>query len=205
MTGAHYVDYCSKFYPEWDSAKLQQLKGLLGVPFDQKIKHLSRGQRIKLAFLSTLPSRPQVLLLDEPFSGLDVETRSDVGGILRDLARNEGLTSLITTHDVEEVEMLANRLVLLVGGRATVDESMSSFMGRHRKVLVGSREAVSISPDCLRLKPSFDHPCLHEGVIEHFCNDWESVFLRSNPGVSKLEILQMPLRSILLAKMFPVE
>lgn len=205
MTVAQFVEYCSGFYSEWDNARLDALKESLNIPFDRKLKHLSRGQRMKALFLSTLPSHPRILLLDEPFSGLDVETRAQVSGILRKLAKDDGLTSIITTHDVEEVEPLATRLVVLREGRSVVDEPMAAFLSRHRAIVIPSPETQSIPPQELTFKPSSYWPGKHEGWVDCFDDQWESAFRQKHPELSDIQILPMNLRSILVAKSLNIE
>lgn len=78
---------------------------------------LSGGQAQRVAILRAVATRPQLLLLDEPFSALDPATRNDLVGWLRELARELDVTVLLVTHDVDEALSLAQRIVLLDGGR----------------------------------------------------------------------------------------
>ncbi len=134
MTVAQYIDYCAGFYPQWDDGMVGQLVKAFGLPMDGKLKHLSRGQRMKAAVTSVLPAHPKLLLLDEPFSGLDVETRAQLSYLLRNLAKEDGLATVITTHDVEEVEPVASRILILDKGRKRIDEQLAAYLARHRYV-----------------------------------------------------------------------
>jgi len=134
MSVAYFLNYCGKMYPNWDQELCDSLVEAFGLPMQQKIKHLSRGQKMKLAVASTLPCRPKLLLLDEPFSGLDVETRAQLGKLLKKLSQDDGLATIITTHDVEEVEPVANQIAILNQGRLIIDEPLEQFMGRHRRI-----------------------------------------------------------------------
>ena len=71
MTPAQYLAYLRPFYPSWDHEFEKRLIRLFDVPLDRKIGNLSRGQRVKAAFVGALAFHPSLLLLDEPFSGLD--------------------------------------------------------------------------------------------------------------------------------------
>ena len=132
MSIERFLNYCAGFYSDWDHDLCKQLIESFGLNSKQKIKHLSRGQSMKVAVASTLPARPQLLLLDEPFSGLDVETRAQLSDLLKSLAHKDGLAIIITTHDVEEVEPVASRLGILSHGKLCVDEPLQDYLQRHR-------------------------------------------------------------------------
>ena len=132
MSIERFLRYCAGFYSDWDHDLCKRLTESFGLNPKQKIKHLSRGQSMKVAVASTLPARPQLLLLDEPFSGLDVETRAQLSDLLKSLAHKDGLAIIITTHDVEEVEPVASRLGILSHGKLCVDEPLQDYLQRHR-------------------------------------------------------------------------
>jgi sulfate transport system ATP-binding protein len=87
---------------------------------------LSGGQAQRVAILRAVATRPQLLLLDEPFSALDPATRTDLVGWLRDLVRELDVTVVLVTHDVDEALSLAQRIVLLDGGRIRADWTVGS-------------------------------------------------------------------------------
>jgi len=150
MSVEGFLNYCSGFYTDWDSTLCDHLVASFGLPKSQRIKHLSRGQAMKVAVASTLPARPNLLLLDEPFSGLDVETRAQLGDLLKSLAHQDGLAIILTTHDVEEVEPVANRIGILSHGRLVVDETLDSYRGRHRLLVAEGLDLSSLPEDLRR-------------------------------------------------------
>src|SRR6188474_852043 len=77
MTVRQLLDYCRPFYPSWDPALEAKLLTQFDLPSERKLKQLSRGMKMKAALLSTLAYRPKLLVLDEPFSGLDPVVRDD--------------------------------------------------------------------------------------------------------------------------------
>ncbi len=141
MTVQQFLDYCRPFYPTWDRALEAALLARFDLPVDRKLTHLSRGMLMKAALLSSLAYRPKLLLLDEPFSGLDPVVRDDVTqGLLASVQQGE-TTVLISSHDIEEVERLADRVALIDAGRLKFVETTESLLGRFRRIEV-DRDAV---------------------------------------------------------------
>jgi len=78
MTVTQFLDFCRPLYPNWDGEFEKKLLKQFDLPLDRKLKHLSRGMRLKALLVSVLAYRPKLLLLDEPFSGFDPVVREDV-------------------------------------------------------------------------------------------------------------------------------
>ena len=96
--------YTQAFYPAWDVAFAEQLRQMFGLDAKAKVKTLSRGQRAQMGLLVALAHRPELLLLDEPSSGLDAVVRRDIlSAIIRTVAE-EGRTVLFSSHLLDEVE-----------------------------------------------------------------------------------------------------
>ena len=98
MTIAAFLTYWRPFYPTWDQARERELLELFRLPLDRKLKHLSRGMRMKAALVSSLAYRPELIVLDEPISGLDPLVRDELSEGL--LACAEESTILISSHDL---------------------------------------------------------------------------------------------------------
>jgi len=136
MTVRQLLDYCRPFYPTWDPALETKLLAQFDLPPDRRLKHLSRGMLMKAALLSTLAYRPRLLVLDEPFSGLDPLARDDfVRGIL-EASELGDWTVLVSSHDIDEVERLADHVALLEAGRLQFSETTEALLGRFRRVEV---------------------------------------------------------------------
>ncbi|MFG3119980.1 ABC transporter ATP-binding protein [Streptomyces sp. NPDC048197] len=99
-----------------DPAELLALVGLTGQSGKQ-VEQLSGGQRRRLDVALALVGRPELVFLDEPTTGFDPEARRDFHELIERLARDEGVTVLLTTHDLVEAERLADRIAMLVNGR----------------------------------------------------------------------------------------
>ena len=136
MTVRQLLDYCRPFYPTWDRTLEAKLLAQFELPEDRKLKHLSRGMLMKASLLSSLAYRPKLLVLDEPFSGLDPLARDDfVRGIL-EASELGDWTVLVSSHDIEEVERLADHVALLETGRLRFSETTDTLLGRFRRVEV---------------------------------------------------------------------
>ena len=136
MTVRQLLDYCRPFYPTWDVSLEKQLLGQFDLPEDRKLKALSRGMLMKAALLSSLAYRPKLLVLDEPFSGLDPLVREE---LLHGLLEVSGLgewTVFISSHDIEEVERLADWIGVLEAGRLRFAETTDALLARFRRIEV---------------------------------------------------------------------
>ena len=78
MAVHYFLSYCRRFYPAWDNDLLNALVRLFDLPLDRKLGSLSRGMRVKVAFASSLAYHPRLIILDEPFGGLDPLIRDEV-------------------------------------------------------------------------------------------------------------------------------
>ena len=149
MTVRGLLDYCRPFYPTWDRELEKTLLRKFDLPEDRRLKDLSRGMLMKAALLCALAYRPRLLVLDEPFSGLDPVMRDEfVRGIL-EATELGNWTVFISSHDIEEVERLADHIGLIDRGRTKLNESSESLLTRFRRfevILPGSAAALHDLP-----------------------------------------------------------
>ena len=132
MTVAGFLGYLRPFYPTWDHDLEAQLLRDFALPLDRKLRHLSRGMRMKAAFVSTLSYRPALLVLDEPFSGLDPLVRDE---LIQGLLDRIGETTLfLSSHDLAEIESFASHVGYLEQGSLLFSEEMTTLSGRFRQV-----------------------------------------------------------------------
>jgi ABC-type multidrug transport system ATPase subunit len=132
MTVGGFLDFLRPFYPGWDAALEAQLLRDFALPLDRKLKHMSRGMRMKAAFISALSYRPALLVLDEPFSGLDPLVRDE---LIEGLLDRIGETTLfLSSHDLAEIESFASHVGYLEQGQLLFSEEMTALSGRFRKV-----------------------------------------------------------------------
>jgi ABC-2 type transport system ATP-binding protein len=130
-TVAGMLDYVRPFYPSWDRELEGRLVRQFELPLKRKLKHLSRGMRMKAAFVSSLAYRPRLLVLDEPLSGLDPFVRDELMESLR--AEAAGTTVFLSSHDLAEIESFASHVGFLEDGRMLFSEPLPALMGRFRE------------------------------------------------------------------------
>ncbi|HYW32571.1 MAG TPA: ABC transporter ATP-binding protein [Gemmatimonas sp.] len=117
MTCARLLGHAAAFYPAWDRAYAVQLTGALGVPANQRIGGLSKGETRRLQLVLALAHRPALLLLDEPMDGLDPVVRRRALVLLAEHLADTPTTVLLSTHHVGEMESLADHVGVLRDGR----------------------------------------------------------------------------------------
>ncbi len=128
--GAFYTPYSTPETPRpLEVGPLLDLVGLTDLA-DQKISTLSGGQRRRLDVAVGIVGRPEVLFLDEPTSGFDPQARREFHELVHRLADLEQTTILLTTHDLDEAEKLADRILILAGGRIVADGSAAELARR---------------------------------------------------------------------------
>lgn len=122
------LGHLGSYYPEpYETAELIEMVGL-AAQADMKIRTLSGGQRRRLDVAIGLVGRPEVLFLDEPTAGFDPEARKEFHELVRDLRGQT--TILLTTHDLDEAEKLADRILILNGGRIVADGTAAELAQR---------------------------------------------------------------------------
>ncbi|MGH9685680.1 MAG: ABC transporter ATP-binding protein [Candidatus Acidiferrales bacterium] len=134
MTVAAFMDYLRPFYPNWDAQRTQELLRHFDLPTDRRIRELSHGMRMKAALASSLAYRPRLIILDEPFTGLDPLVRDEL--IEGTLQAAEGATILVSCHDLSDIETFVTHIGYLDRGRLQFSEEMTSLTNRFREIEV---------------------------------------------------------------------
>jgi ABC-2 type transport system ATP-binding protein len=130
------MSYTRAFYPRWDDRLAGELLGMFELNPNQKIRTLSRGQRARAGLLVAVAHRPDLLLLDEPSSGLDPAARQDILATVVRTVADEGRTVLLSSHLLHEVQRVADRVAMLHRGKLVLDEPMDEVLARHRSITV---------------------------------------------------------------------
>lgn len=128
--GSYYAAYSSERIPRpWDVDELVEAVGLTEHA-NKKIKLLSGGQRRRMDVAIGIVGRPELLFLDEPTAGFDPEARREFHDLVHRLADDHQTTIMLTTHDLDEAEKLADRIMILAAGRIIADGSADELSRR---------------------------------------------------------------------------
>ena len=200
MSVAQLMNYLRPLYPTWDNAFAEKLLNDFDLPLGQKLKHLSRGMRMKAALVGALAFRPRLLVLDEPFSGLDPLVREEFLEGIIELTAQEQWTIFISSHDIDEVERLADQVAIINQGNLLLSESVEDLLQRFRKISFTSEkesEDVSSLPNHWLSAQSSGH---HVSLVETRFDEARTIaLLRSRFGdIKDLAVESISLREIYL-------
>lgn len=199
LTVDEYFAYLRPFYVRWDRQLESSLRARLRLPALRPIGELSHGMRMKMALACALPFRPELLILDEPFSGLDPLVRDEfMDGVLGQAGET---TILISTHELGEVEGVATHVAFLEEGQLLFDEPMDQLQKRFRAVHVLFDHAARLpqvpSPDWLQLSASGN---TLDFIDSHFSEQRSQEELTCLfGGIRAIESEPVPLRTIFTA------
>jgi len=126
------MKYSRALYPGWDDGYAEELRQAFALDANARIKTLSKGQKARLGLLVALAYRPELLVLDEPSSGLDPVVRRDIlAAIMRTIA-HEGRTVLFSSHLLDEVEQVADHVTMINEGRVAMSAPLAELKQSHR-------------------------------------------------------------------------
>lgn len=127
-----FLEYLRPFYPGWDQELADALVKQYDLPAKRKLSQVSRGMRMKAALVSALAFHPKLIVLDEPFGGLDPLVRDElIEGMLERAAE---ATIFVSSHDLAEIENVASHVGYLEQGRLQFSEDMAALVERFREV-----------------------------------------------------------------------
>ncbi len=197
MKVADLIRYTQAFYPNWDSNYAEELCSMFDLDRKSRVYTLSRGQRARACLLVALAHRPELLVLDEPSSGLDPVVRRDIlGAIIRTIA-DEGRTVLFSSHLLDEVERVADTIAVVHEGKIQLTGSMDSIKDNYRRITVRFQSPQQSAPHLL-------------GSITHSGQDYEWTYICNGDrdkwlltaaecGASVVEDVSLTLDDIFLA------
>lgn len=173
--------FVSGFYPDWDKQEFDRLLSVLELPPNRRSSHLSGGMRVKLALALALAHRPALLILDEPTAGLDAVARREFLEIIQNQTRDHGRTTFFSTHRIDEVERVADRVGIILKGKMRYEGSLDNLTASVRKIRLTlplqspdlpetenstSGETQSSSPPALPSNALLNHPYTEENGFE---------------------------------------
>ena len=131
-----FMRFIQAFYPHWDARYAEQLREQFGLDPSARLRVLSKGQRAKLGLLAAQAHRPDLLLLDEPSSGLDPIVRRDILEAVIRTVSDEGRTVFFSSHLLEEIERVADHIAMLHQGRLVLCGPLDQIKAQHRRITI---------------------------------------------------------------------
>jgi ABC-2 type transport system ATP-binding protein len=128
------VRFTSRFYPKWRADRATEYLAAFELRPDATVKDLSRGTRTKLALLLALSTGAELLILDEPMSGLDPAAIEQVLKIIVRQAGRDGTTVLFSSHQLADVDQIADHIAIVDRGRVAVDGPLDDVRARYRRI-----------------------------------------------------------------------
>jgi len=179
-----------KLNPRWDDQMARARLARLGIPLDRAVGTLSGGQRSQVALVMALAKRPELLLLDEPVAALDPLARREFLQTLMEAAAEGGLTVLLSSHIIADLERVCDYLIILSASQVQVSGDIDDLVGMHKLLISGSRDSKAIAH-------------VHDVVQERHTERQTSLLVRTNGHVwdPSWEVHDVPLEEIVLAYM----
>ncbi len=133
-TLAWHMGFVRSMVPQWDEAYAKLLLTRFDLKAEQKMKGMSHGQRVKAALLLALARRPNLLVLDEPTTGLDPVARHEVLQTLMEVLLDEERTVLFSSHNTLDVEQISDQIAFMDRGRIIASGDKERFLERWRRI-----------------------------------------------------------------------
>ncbi len=135
--------YTRAFHPQWDEGYARELLDTFGLDGAKKVKDLSKGMRAQAGLIAAVAHRPELLLLDEPSTGLDAVVRKDILNAVIRMVADEGRTVIFSSHLLDEVELMSDYVFMVDQGRLVLDGPLDHVKEQHQLLSVqfGSAQA----------------------------------------------------------------
>jgi ABC-type multidrug transport system ATPase subunit len=186
--------YLAPLYDRWDASLAASLRERFELDPRQVVGTLSRGQRMKAALLCALAARPRLLLMDEPFTGMDALVKDELVRGLLEASGSEGWTVLLCSHDIGELEALADWVGILDGGSMRVSETMESLHARFKRVEIVTDESVTARAEWLSVERAGK---LTTFITSHMDAARLDAMLRARyPDASRIDVREATLREV---------
>jgi len=141
-----HMSFMQSIYPNWDASYAQILLKRFGLRAQQKMKGFSHGQRVKAALLLVLARKPQLLVLDEPTTGLDPVARHEILRELTGVMADEGRSILFSSHNTQDVEQISDQITFIDRGRIIDSMDKETYLDRWRRLRLEVPLGVELPP-----------------------------------------------------------
>jgi ABC-2 type transport system ATP-binding protein len=147
FTAEDHIGFGAHLNSRWDGVSVRRRLESLGVPLDQRAGTLSGGQRAQLALALTLAKRPRLLLLDEPVAALDPLARRQFLSQLAEAVADDGLTVVLSSHLLADLERVCDHLILLAASRVQLCGDIDTLLAEHQVLVGPGKDTTAIERD----------------------------------------------------------
>jgi len=164
--------YTQAFHPTWDASYARELIDTFGLDPSKKIKELSKGMRAQAGLVTAVAHRPELLILDEPSSGLDAVVRRDILDAIVRTVTDDGRTVIFSSHLLDEVERMSDHVTLIHQGRVALSGVLDDVRGSYQRSRVHFVEHL-VQPPVLETAMVIEGggrtwSVVHSGSLEQF-------------------------------------
>ncbi len=158
------LDFSRAIYPSWDDGYCRELCEMFDLSRTSKLSEMSKGQRARVGLLVAIAHRPELLILDEPSSGLDPIARSDILEAIIRTVSEDGRTVLFSSHLLDEVDRVCDNVALMYEGHIIESITVEALESRYREIVC-------------RPQPNWDRPPSVHGVLgwKSAAGEWSAV------------------------------
>ena len=146
------LKFLSSFYDDWDQGFANSILKRLHLDSHKKVKVLSAGERVKLSLIGALAHRPQLLVMDEPTSSLDLIVRSELNDIIAELMRSGDHSIFMSSHILADVSAVADRLAFINDGKLVAVSDKDSLMEKWRRISFRSSDLIVDLPGSVKIE-----------------------------------------------------
>jgi ABC-2 type transport system ATP-binding protein len=141
------LEFGRRLNPRWDAELARTRLERLAIPLHRPVGKLSGGQQAQVALALTLAKKPEMLLLDEPLSNLDPVARREFLQVLMDAVAEDGLTVVLSSHIISELERTCDYLIILAHGQVQLAGEIEGLLNSHRTLVGGPCERAVLARD----------------------------------------------------------
>ncbi len=201
MTARELLALLHEVHPRWQEGTVRRYLQIFHIPLDVRCKALSAGTKAQLALTLAMAGQPELLILDEPTLGLDPLHRHQYLQLLLEEVTGREMTILLTTHDLYQIERLADNIAILHGGRIVVQESIDDLKEHTKRIRIGATDPsadlagiLAGLPGITMVQPDPGGFLAATTAAPHAMVDR----IRSLPGVHGVQMLDLSLEEIFL-------
>jgi ABC-2 type transport system ATP-binding protein len=199
MTVAWMAGLVKRYYPTWDNALYERYLHKFVLDPRKRVKELSRGMKVKLGLMLALSHKPELLILDEPTSGIDPVVRHELLEEISGVIRDEERTVLLSSHITQDIEQVADYVAIIDQGQVIECSDKESMMDRWKKVTGtlaagNGGQAGSLSAMFSDIKVD---GASFAGVTKSFSDNWLETLKAK--GAANLKVMSVGLDEVLIS------